>query len=54
MTLTKTEVAFLVEVLKSAKVELETLENQIEWYVSKVPEELEEALEILEGIPNEE
>lgn len=43
------EVEFLIEVLESAHREFEELEEQLEWYICLVPEQIEEALAILRG-----
>lgn len=49
MTLTKTEIQFLEDVLETALREIEELESQIDWYTSSVPYQLEEALEMIRG-----
>jgi len=53
MILSKIELRFIEEVLETALRELEGLEEELDWYTSLVPEQIEEALEIFRGKPSE-
>ena len=53
MILSESERRFMEDVLETALRELEGLEEELDWYTSKVPEQLEEALELIRGYPSE-
>lgn len=50
--LSKLELEFIEEALMNALVELEELENMLEWYTTSVTEKLEQAIEVVKGNAN--
>ena len=47
MKISEAERQFLIEALKQARLELETLSHDYEWFVTETPELVDSALEIL-------